>query len=130
MRGGGMPGGAPGGAPSMVFTPATDANGDYITIGTEKYDLYEGVIVSKDATFLGDLINTPSPAVNNGMIVSLTGGSVWTVTGTSYLTGLTTDEGGITAPEGYNVEMTVNGVKTKIETNKTYTGDIVLSLGK
>ena len=96
--------------------------------GKEKYDLYEGVIVSKDATYLGDLINTPSPAVNNGMIVSLTNGTIWTVTGTSYLTGLTIDESSITAPEGYNVEMTVNGVKTKIETDKTYTGDIVLSL--
>ena len=130
---GGMPGGAggmPGGGASKVFTPATDANGNYVVVGQIKYDLYEGVIVSKNATYLGDLINTPAPAVNNGVIVSLTNGTVWTVAGTSYLTGLTVENGSIAAPEGNKIEMTVNGAKTDIKTGKTYTGNIVLSLSK
>ena len=129
---GGMPGGMEmfGGGTSMEFIPATDANGNYVVIGKEKHELYEGVIVTKDATYLGDLINSPAPAVNNGMIVSLTGGTVWTVTGTSYLTSLSIDNSRVTAPEGYNVAMTVNGAKTEIKAGKTYTGDIVLSLSK
>jgi len=118
------------GGASTVFTPALDANGDYLTIGTIKYDLYEGVIASKNAGYLGDLVNSPAPAVNNGVIVSLTNGSVWTVTGTSYLTGLTIDNGTITAPEGNKVIMTVNGKRTEIKTGRTYTGDIVISLSK
>ncbi len=134
MPEGGAPGGAmaggPGGGSSTVFTPATDDGGNYIVTGDKKYDLYEGVIVSKNATYLGDLINTPAPAVNNGMIVTLSGDTVWTVTGTSYLTSLTLDGGQVTAPEGSKVEMTVNGKKTKIENGKTYTGDIVISLAK
>jgi len=129
MPEGGMPGGMGGG--SMSFTPATDADGNYVVIGDKKYDLYEGVIVSKNATYLGDLINIPSPAVNNGVIVTLAGGSVWTVTGTSYLTSLTVEDGSsIAAPEGGKVEMRVNGKKTEIKAGKTYTGDIVISLGK
>lgn len=150
-RGGGMPGGmgmppsggVPGGTggngsgmmgpggmggTSRTFTPAEDANGDYIVIGDTKHDLYEGVIVSKNATYLGDLVNTPAPAVNNGMIVTLTGGTVWTVAGKSYLTRLTVEDAQIVAPEGFAVEMTVNGKKTKIENGNTYAGDIVLSL--
>jgi hypothetical protein len=129
--GGGMPGGAggpPGGGSSMVFTPATDSKGDHVVIGDKKYDLYEGVIISKNATYLGDLINTPAPAVNNGVIVSLTNGTVWTVTGSSYITSLTIDNGSIAAPEGNRVEMRVNGAKTEIKTGQTYTGNIVLSL--
>ena len=99
-------------------------------IGDKKYDLYEGVIVFKNATYLGDLINTPAKAVNNGVIVSMKGGTVWTVTGVSYLTGLTIEDGSVTAPEGSKVEMTVNGAKKEIKAGQTYTGDIVLSLSK
>ena len=127
---GGMPGGAPGSGSTLAFTPVTDANGNYVVIGDKKYDLYEGVITSKNATYLGDLINTPASAVNNGVIVSLTNGSVWTVYGTSYLTSLTIDNGSIAAPEGMRLEMKVNGVKTEIKAGKTYTGNIVLTLRK
>jgi len=127
---GGAAGGMPGGGSSMVFTPATDAKGDYVVVGQKKYKLYEGVIVSKNATYLGDVINTPAKAVNNGVIVSLTNGSVWTVTGTSYLSSLTIDSGSIAAPEGLAVEMKVNGAKTEIKSGKTYTGNVILWLKK
>jgi hypothetical protein len=131
MPAGGMPGmGEPGGGSSMSFTPATDEKGNYVVAGQKKYDLYEGVIVSKNATYLGDLINTPAPAVNNGVIVTFKDGTVWTVTGTSYLTSLTIDNSSIAGPEGSRVEMTVNGKKAEIKSGRTYTGNIVLSLVK
>jgi hypothetical protein len=131
-REGGAPtgGGMPGAGSSLVFTPVTDANGKYVVTGNKKYDLYEGVITSKNATYLGDLINSPTQAVNNGVIVTLANGSIWTIYGTSYLTGLTVDNGSIVAPEGMRVEMKVNGTKTEIKTGKTYTGNIVLTLRK
>jgi hypothetical protein len=130
---GSMPGGAgeaPGGSASMVFTPAIDASGNYVVVGQKKYDLYEGVIVSRNATYLGDLINIPAPAVNNGVIVTLTNGTVWIVAGTSYLTSLTVDSGSISAPEGSKVMMTVNGIKTEIKTGMSYTGNIVLTVSR
>jgi len=139
---GGMPGGGEGGAPagaaggmpgggaSKVFTPATDANGNYVVVGQKKYELAEGVIVSKNAAYLGDVVNTPAAAVNNGMIVTLKNGTVWTVTGTSYLTSLTIDNGSIVAPDGNKVEMTVNGVKKELKNGIAYTGNIVISLNK
>jgi hypothetical protein len=56
--------------------------------------------------------------------------STWTVTNDSYLGSLTIGEGvNIKAPEGYNVEMTVNGIKTEIEAG-TYTGKVILKLLK
>jgi Tfp pilus assembly protein PilX len=128
MRGG--PGAGPGGGASKVFAPATDANGGYVVVGQKKYGLNEGVIASKNATYLGDVTNKPAPAVNNGMIVTLKGGTVWTVAGTSYLTSLTIDDGSIAAPEGSKVMMTVNGVKTEIKPGKAYSGNIVLSVSK
>jgi hypothetical protein len=45
------------------------------------------------AMAFSSVIDTPRTAVNDGAIVTLTNGSRWTVTGTSYLTSLTTDEG-------------------------------------
>jgi len=75
---------------------------------------------------LGEVTNTPGPAVNNGVIVDLTAGSTWTVTGTSYLTGLTVEAGSvITAPAGRSVTMTVGGVETAIAPG-AYSGAIVL----
>jgi hypothetical protein len=117
------------GTTSTTFTPVTDAKGDFVTINKKKHTLHDGVIVPKDATYLGDLINKPSAAVNNGMIVTLKGGTVWTVTGTSYITSLTIDNDSITAPEGNKVVMTVNGAKKEIKAG-TYIGNIVLSLTK
>jgi hypothetical protein len=60
--------------------------------------------------------------------VTLKHGTVWTVTGTSYLTGLTIEHARIAAPGGQKVEMTVNGVPVEIKSDGTYSGDVVLSL--
>ncbi|HET9168468.1 MAG TPA: hypothetical protein VFN97_03495 [Actinospica sp.] len=79
---------------------------------------------------LGNVSNTPQAAINNGVIVSLTDGSQWTVTGTSYLTSLTLDAtSSIAAKGGKKVTMTVDGTATPITAGDTYTGAIVLSLG-
>jgi hypothetical protein len=83
---------------------------------------------TEDYKYLGTVTNTPSPAVNNGAIVSLDADSSWTLTDTCYLTSLTIEEGSVVAGiGGARVSMTVNGVETTIEPG-TYSGVIVLSV--
>jgi len=70
------------------------------------------------------------PAVNNGVIVNLTEGSKWTVTGTSYLTKLVVEKGSsVVAPSGRTLTMTVDGGRpvTNI-TEGEYKGNIVLTV--
>ena len=75
------------------------------------------------------ITDTPCPAVNNGVIVNLTNGSNWTVTGTSYLTRLALDgSSSVTAEEGSGLSMTVNGAKIDIVPGNNYTGAIVVSV--
>jgi hypothetical protein len=86
------------------------------------------VIDSSNWWELGHVTNTARPAINNGVIVTLTGGSNWTVTGTSYLTALTLDAtSAVTGSRGGNVTMTVNGTPTAVTPGGSYTGAIVLS---
>jgi len=81
-------------------------------------------------TLFHSITDTARPAVNNGVIVNLTNGSTWTVTGTSYLTSLAIAEGStVTAPQGKKVTMTVNGIKTEIKAGK-YSGKIELTVTK
>ncbi len=64
--------------------------------------------------------------VNNGVCVSLDGGSVWTVTGESFITALRLAPGAVlTAPAGGTLAMTVNGADTPIAPG-TYAGVIRL----
>lgn len=76
------------------------------------------------------VINTPSQAVNNGVIVTLTNGSRWTVTGTSYLTKLVIENGsGVAAPSGRTLTMTVdNGAPITNIAAGEYKGNIVLTV--
>lgn len=84
-------------------------------------------ISSKNWSDLGEVTNTPEAAVNNGALVSLTGHSHWTATGTSYLTRLRVDAGStITAPSGKSLTVTVDGTPVSLRTGHTYTGDIEL----
>jgi hypothetical protein len=77
---------------------------------------------------LGAISNTPQPAINNGVIVSLAATSTWTVTGTSYLTALTLDATArVTGPGGGKVTMTVDGTPTAIAAGGSYTGAIVIT---
>jgi len=116
--------------PVKTVKLVTAANGGLQRTGSTQYEVKEGVILSHDAMYLGDLVNRPAPAVNNGVLVTLKGGTVWTVTGTSYLTGLTLDDGIIAAPAGYAIEMTVDGRRTEIKDGTNYSGNVVLSIGK
>ncbi len=87
-------------------------------------------ITSANYRELGTVTNTPSAAVNNGTIVTLSNGAQWTVTGTSHLTSLTVgSDATVKAAGKKKVSMTVDGVATKIEAGKTYTGGIVLTVG-
>ncbi len=85
-------------------------------------------ITADDYLELGEVTNTPGPAVNNGVIVALTAGSTWTVAETCYLTGLTLDaDSGVQAPAGRSVVMSVDGVETAIAPG-AYSGAIVLTV--
>jgi hypothetical protein len=89
----------------------------------------KSTITSEDYLLLGEVTNTPGPAVNNGVIVSLDD-STWTVTDTSYLTALTiATSANIKAPKGYEVTMTVDGSE-KATRAGSYKGNIVLTLSK
>lgn len=83
-----------------------------------KDELY---INEEDYKLLGVLENTPGPPVNNGVIVSLANGSVWNVTGESYLTSLSVDVGSIV-----NGTVTVNGAPVDNSVGGSWTGDIVV----
>lgn len=79
---------------------------------------------------LGEVNNTPQEIVNNGVIVNLDKNSVWTVTGTSYLSALTIAEGAvIAAPAGKAVSMMVDGASVAPNAG-AYTGKIVVTVGK
>jgi hypothetical protein len=74
--------------------------------------------------------NTPGAAVNNGVIVTLTNGSKWTVTGTSYLTKLVIEGGSsVTPSSGKTMTLTVNNGSpvTDIPAG-TYSGNIVITV--
>lgn len=104
--------------PHIEYPIGWDGSAPFINVGhTEDYKM------------LGEVTNTPSQVVNNGVIVVLNSGSTWTVTGTSYLSKLTiAADATIIAPEGYTVAMTVNGAPTDIIPGNTYTGNIMLTL--
>jgi hypothetical protein len=89
---------------------------------------YVNVGHEEDYKYLGVVTNTPGPAVNNGVIVSLDANSSWTLTGTSYLTSLAIEEGSvIKGSDGAAVTMTVDGVETAIAPG-VHQGAIVLSV--
>lgn len=82
-------------------------------------------ITAADYESLGRVVNTPAPAVNNGVVLTLER-SRWTVTGPSHLTRLNVGaDTEIAAPSGQAVTMTVDGVSTPIRPG-SYRGQIVL----
>lgn len=77
---------------------------------------------------LSAVTQTAREPVNNGVIVSFDKNCVWKVTGTSYLTSLSIEQGAvIKATEEKNLAMTVDGVETAIAPG-SYTGKIVLKI--
>ena len=116
---GGMP---PMPEPKFFFTPDYGPEGDLVVVGTEKLSPELGCICSKNATFLGGVTNTAGPAVNNGVWVSLNNGSVWTPTGTSYLTRLE-----LSADSKISGKVTLDGAELLPEAGMVYTGSIVVT---
>ena len=92
-----------------------------ISSATRAYKEGLEIINRYNLTELGNLTQTPAPAINNGVILNLGAGSVWTVAGKSYLTSLTI------APDAQVVasKMTVDGVETPIAAG-SYAGAIVI----
>jgi len=108
-----------GGISTATTSHATAADGTALSFGhPELYDL------------VGDFIHTFAPLASSfGMTVSLDASSSWTVSKTSYLTGLTLASGAtIAAPAGHRLTMTVNGVPTAIKAGASYSGAIVLAV--
>lgn len=86
------------------------------------------VITPENRAELSNVRQWATPTVNNGVVVTLDKTSAWTVTGTSYITGLTVSEGAILkAPVGKTLTMTVDGVETAIGAG-CYQGHIVLTV--
>ena len=76
---------------------------------------------------LGEVVNTPAPVINNGVIVSLDERSSWTVTGNCYLSCLTVAPGAAIRPEHGTLTLTVNGKAAELRPG-TYTGDVQLTV--
>jgi hypothetical protein len=78
---------------------------------------------------IGEVANTYCATDEKyGVTVSLDAGSKWIVDKTSYLTGLTIARGAaISAPKGFSVTMTIDGVKKPIRAGD-YRGRIVLTV--
>ena len=88
----------------------------------------KSTLAMADFKLVGEVTNTPSPAINNGVIVSLDSTSKWTITSTSYLTKLVLADGAsVAAPKGKTLAMTIDGVAKPIGAG-TFTGAIVLDL--
>ena len=122
-------GGAPGQNLVLTFDNATITGVVSASIA-HHYMLDPGVFtIGADEYYrLGEVINTPGPAVKNGVIVTLKNNSKWIVTKTSYLTKLTFEGNGATsAPAGYKVSLSVDGVPKLLKPG-TYTGAIVLKV--
>lgn len=87
-------------------------------------------ILPEDARELGNVGCLPAPVVCNGVIVTLKSGASWTLTGTSFLSSLTIEDGAtLTAAPGCELVMTVDGAETPVAAG-TYTGAITLSVKK
>lgn len=99
---------------------ADGSNGLWDVTGLS-YTNSEGTTTSLNGNYYG-------AQANWGITASFDASSTWTITKDSYLGSLTLAEGAkISAPDGYEVTMTVDGVKTEISAG-TYTGEIVLTV--
>lgn len=73
--------------------------------------------------------NYYNAAANWGASAVFRNGSVWTVARTSYLGSLVIESGAtITAPEGRNVVIVVDGVATPLIGSRSYSGHVIVSL--
>lgn len=90
-----------------------------------------GVSTITSAEYLetGEVTNTASAVVNNGVVVSLENGAGWTVTGTSFLSALTiASDASVTASSGRSVTLTVDGTATALAPGGSWTGALTLTV--
>ena len=79
-------------------------------------------INAEDYKLFGVLNIAPCETVNNGVIVSLCGNSVWNVTGDSYLSSLAVEAGSV-----INGTVTVNGTPVDTSAGGSWTGNILVT---
>jgi hypothetical protein len=131
LRGGpATSGGGPGPGPATGLNLVLNFAASKITgIATATLATHHvGVIDSSNWWELGHVSNVAQAAVNNGVIVSLTDHSTWTVTGRCYLTSLSLDATStVTGGHGRKVTMTVDGTPTAITPGGSYAGAIVIT---
>lgn len=85
------------------------------------------VIDPENREELSNVSLTAAPPINNGVIVHLSGNSVWNVTGTSYITRLSVEEGAkVLSADGTPASITVNGEKVSLTAGE-YSGNIVIA---
>lgn len=85
-------------------------------------------IWNTDAKYLGLVDAEPVETPCGGIIVTLSEGSRWQVSGMSHITALYLEEGSsLCPPEGKNLLCTVDGIPTEL-TPGTYTGKITLDI--
>ena len=132
LRGGpATSGGGPGGGPAVGLNLVLNFASSQVTgvITATLAEHYVDTIDSSNWWELGHVSNTPQAVINNGVIVALTDGSAWTVTGTSYLSALSLDATSrVAGPRGKRVSLTVNGTATAITPGASYTGAIVVTV--
>lgn len=109
------------GAKNLVIELKNASIVGVVSAASQRY--HDGVtrIDERNQYELTNVIQTPAPAVNNGVILSLDKDSKWVVTGKSYLTSLTIAECAVVDAK----KLTVNGVETPIAPG-CYSGSIVI----
>lgn len=100
-------------------------------ISTSTASHAHGEPTAKSFRLIGDMKETFGPVDGKqGLTLSLGHNASWTVSKTSYLTGLTiSDNAKISAPEGYHVTLTVNGQSKPLAAGD-YQGAIVLEVSR
>ncbi|MBN1626202.1 MAG: hypothetical protein JW944_06725 [Deltaproteobacteria bacterium] len=107
---------------SSSFANHVDAKGQPLEGGT---------VIKADSSLdchlgMGRLKNTVAPTVNNPVYLTLSHGSTWIITNTSYISRLVIDDSSSVKAEEGAVTMTVNGVATPIKAG-TYEGKIIIT---
>ena len=127
IRGGSTAMGSPGGLNmALSFTRCRVAG---VISATQAHHAVS-TITSANWQQLGEVTNEVQPIINNGVLVTLGSGSVWSVTGACYLSKLDiAADAAVTAAGRGRVQMTVDGTVTAITPGQTYTGAIVLTVG-
>ncbi len=113
----------------IVYSPAYEDDNGIVTFlpGDRAFDPADIVgyaIFYTDSHFCSQGTITPREAVNDPVYVTLTGGSVWNVTGESYLARLDIEPG-----SAVNGTVTVDGQPVNVSDGGSWTGNIVITNG-